>query len=49
VRLLAAKAFLAEGRREEADEQLQRALAFFRKAGATRFIEEAESLLHADA
>jgi tetratricopeptide (TPR) repeat protein len=49
LRLLAAKAFLAEGRREEADEQLQRALAFFRKAGATRFIEEAESLLQADA
>jgi hypothetical protein len=49
VRLLAAKAFLAEGRREEADEQLQRSLAFFRKAGATRFVEEAESLLHADA
>ncbi len=44
-RLRAAEALLADGRRHEADEQLQRALAFFRSVGATRYIREGEALL----
>jgi hypothetical protein len=31
---------VAESRRAEADEQLQRALAFWRSVGATRYIRE---------
>ncbi|MDQ3669261.1 MAG: hypothetical protein M3377_03115, partial [Actinomycetota bacterium] len=49
VRLLAAARLVAEGRRGEADEQLQRALAFWRAVGATRYIREAEVLLAATA
>jgi hypothetical protein len=48
-RLLAAHAFAAAGRRPEADEQLRRALAFFREVGATAYVREAESLLAASA
>lgn len=48
-RLRAAKALAAEGRRAEAGEQLDRALAFYRSVGATRFIREAETLLPATA
>ena len=44
-RLRAAGALLAEGRRSEADPQLQRALGFYRSVGATRFIREGEALL----
>jgi tetratricopeptide (TPR) repeat protein len=48
-RLRAAEAFVAEGRRAEADEQLQRALAFYRGVGATRYVREGEALLAASA
>jgi len=49
VRLHAAAALVASGRRAEADEQLGRALAFFRSVGATRYIREGEALLAASA
>ena len=48
-RLRAAEALVAEGRRAEADEQLRRALAFYRGVGATRFVREGETLLAASA
>jgi class 3 adenylate cyclase/tetratricopeptide (TPR) repeat protein len=48
-RLRAAERLVAEGRRAEADEQLQRSLAFWRAAGATRYIREGEALLAATA
>jgi len=48
-RLRAAEAFVAEGRRAEADEQLHRALAFYRSVGATRYVREGEALLAASA
>jgi len=44
-RLRAAEQFVAEGRRAEADEQLQKSLAFWRSVGATRYIREGEALL----
>jgi len=46
-RLRAAEKLVAEGRRNEADEQLQRSLAFWRSVGATRYVREAEALLAA--
>jgi class 3 adenylate cyclase/tetratricopeptide (TPR) repeat protein len=46
-RLRAAEQLLAEGRRAEADEQLQRSLAFWRSVGATRYIRKGEALLAA--
>ncbi len=45
LRLRAGERLLGEGRVEEAVEQLERALAFYRGVRATRFIAEAESLL----
>ncbi len=45
LRLRAAEALVEAGRRAEADVQLQRALAFYRSVGATRFIREGEALL----
>jgi len=48
-RLAAARMLVAEGRRSEADGQLQRALAFYRSVGATRYVREGESLLAASA
>jgi hypothetical protein len=42
---LRAAELLAEGSRAEADEQLQKALAFHRSVGATRYIREGEALL----
>ena len=47
VRLRAAQEFARSGRRAEADDQLRRALSFFRSVDATRFIREAEALLAA--
>jgi hypothetical protein len=47
--LRATQTFVEEGRRAEADEQLHRALAFYRSVGATRYIREGESLLAASA
>jgi tetratricopeptide (TPR) repeat protein len=46
-RLRAAEKLVVEGRRPEADEQLDTALAFFRSVGATRYIREAEAVLSA--
>jgi class 3 adenylate cyclase/tetratricopeptide (TPR) repeat protein len=44
-RMRAAERLVAEGRRAEADAQLQNALAFYHSVGATRHIREAETLL----
>ena len=41
-RLLAARQLVQQGRHEEANEQLEKALAFHRSVGATRFIREEE-------
>ena len=49
LRLRAAEQLVGEGRRAEADEQLNRALAFYRSVGATRHIREGEALLAASA
>jgi len=46
-RLRAADKLVAAGRRAEADEQLGRALAFFRSVGAITYVREAEALLAA--
>jgi class 3 adenylate cyclase/tetratricopeptide (TPR) repeat protein len=48
-RLRAAEQLVAEGRRAEADVQLQPALAFYRGVGATRYVREGEALLAASA
>jgi class 3 adenylate cyclase/tetratricopeptide (TPR) repeat protein len=48
-RLAAARLLLTQGRRAEADEQLRRALAFYRSVGASRYVREGESLLAASA
>jgi hypothetical protein len=45
VRLRGAQAYVAEGRRAEAAEQLAPALAFYREVGATAYVREAEALL----
>ena len=47
LRLRAAEALVEDGRRREADVQLQKALAFFRSVGATRYLREGERLLAA--
>jgi anti-sigma-K factor RskA len=47
VRLRAAETFAAQGRRTEANEQLDNALAFYRSVGATRYIRQAEALVAA--
>jgi hypothetical protein len=44
-RLRAAELYLGDGRRTEADVELQKALAFWRAAGATAFVREGEALL----
>jgi class 3 adenylate cyclase/tetratricopeptide (TPR) repeat protein len=44
-RLRAAEQLLDQGRRAEADQQLQKALAFYRSVDATRYIREGEALL----
>ncbi len=41
----AGEQLLAEGRRDEAEAQLQQALAFYRSVGATRYVRECEALL----
>jgi Arc/MetJ-type ribon-helix-helix transcriptional regulator len=48
-RLRAAEALLEEGRRAEADEQLRRAVAFWRSVGATRYLRQVERMLPATA
>jgi predicted ATPase/class 3 adenylate cyclase len=44
-RLRGAETLLAQGRRTEANEQLENALGFYRTVGATRYIREAEEML----
>jgi hypothetical protein len=44
-RVRAAEALIGDGRPEGADEQLERALAFYRRVGAIRYIREGEALL----
>jgi class 3 adenylate cyclase/tetratricopeptide (TPR) repeat protein len=48
-RLRAARALVEQGRRAEADSQLERALAFLRRAGAAAYVREGEALLAASA
>ena len=48
-RLRAARALVDQGRRGEADLQLERSLAFSRRAGATAYVREGEALLAASA
>jgi hypothetical protein len=48
-RLRLAEVLVQQSRRAEADTQLQRALAFYRSVGATRYIRQAEALLAASA
>jgi len=48
-RLRSVEQLVREGRRAEADQQLHRALAFYRSVGATRYIREGEALLAASA
>ena len=48
-RLRAAEQLAEAGRREEADAQLEQALAFYRSVGATRYVREGEDLLAASA
>ncbi len=48
-RLRAAESLVREGRRAEADAELERSLAFWRTAGATAHVREGEALLAASA
>jgi tetratricopeptide (TPR) repeat protein len=48
-RLRAAEQLVAAGRRAQADVELQKALAFWRSVGATRYVREGETLLAASA
>jgi hypothetical protein len=48
-RLVAARGLVEQDRRAEADAQLRPALAFYREAGAARYVREGESLLAASA
>jgi len=48
-RLRAAQAFLDAGSRADANEELRKALAFWRSVGATRYIREGEALMAASA
>jgi len=44
-RVRAADQLISEGRRAEAELELERALAFWRSVGATRYLRQAQSLL----
>jgi tetratricopeptide (TPR) repeat protein len=48
-RLRAARQLVEEGRRPEADAELNRALAFYREVGASAYVREGEALLAASA
>jgi class 3 adenylate cyclase/tetratricopeptide (TPR) repeat protein len=48
-RLRAAEQLVAAGRRQEADVELRRALSFWRRVGAARYVREGEALLAASA
>ena len=43
-RMLAAERLVADGRQQEAEAQLERALTFYRSVGATRYIRQAQAL-----
>jgi hypothetical protein len=47
VRLQAAERFASEGRKREAQRQIERGLAFYRAVGATRYLRQGEALLAA--
>jgi class 3 adenylate cyclase/tetratricopeptide (TPR) repeat protein len=47
VRLRAAESLVEQGCRAEADDQIRRAVAFWRSVGATRYVEEGDALLAA--
>jgi class 3 adenylate cyclase/tetratricopeptide (TPR) repeat protein len=49
VRLRAAERLLADGHRAEAEDRLERSLAFWRSVGATRYMRQCEQLLSASA
>ena len=46
-RVFAARRLAADGRRDEAEAQLQRGLAFFRAVGASKIVRDAEGFLSA--
>ena len=46
-RLCAARRLMARGRRDEANAELDRALAFHRRVGAKRYVQEGEAVLAA--
>jgi hypothetical protein len=48
-RLRAVELLVRDGRRAEADVELERALAFWRSAGATAYVREGEALMAASA
>ncbi len=48
-RLLAAESLVAAGRRGEAEEQLERSLAYFRSVRATQYVRRGEELRAASA
>jgi tetratricopeptide (TPR) repeat protein len=48
-RLRAAERFVREGKRREADAELERSLAFWRSVGATAYVREGEALMAASA
>ena len=47
MRLWAAEWLLEQGRRAEADAELERSLAFWRSVGATRYLRQGDALLAA--
>jgi hypothetical protein len=49
VRLIAGEQLIESGRRSEGEEQLERALAFYRGVGAVAYVARGESLLAASA
>jgi hypothetical protein len=49
LRFVAAEGLLSQGRRDEGEEQLRRALAFFRAVGGTRYLRRGDALLGAAA
>jgi hypothetical protein len=46
LRLRAGQSLVDQGRRAEAQEQLEKALAFYRSVGATRYVRQAEEALN---
>jgi len=48
-RLCAAQELIEAGHRAEGEAELQKALAFYREVGATRYVQQGEALLAASA